>query len=152
MLQPNGKTFHLQLSMLELQWLEGIDRPFTTKNTLLSTRTNIGGKTNLLLQYSCCISLLKTKNNLGKQTTSWKMHACRACSNDEKNMTKCNLHQEKSKLWNWGQHQTKSLFSLYSLDPTSRFLRYNDETCTCLTCLLLFSLQIDKARNLVSFS
>jgi len=33
MLQPNGKTFHLQLSMLELQWLEGIDRPFTTKNT-----------------------------------------------------------------------------------------------------------------------
>lgn len=98
MLQPNGKTFHLQLSMLELQWLEGIDRPFTTKNTLLSKRTNIGGKTNLLLQYSCCISLLKTKNNLGKQTTSWKMHACRACSNDEKNMTKCNLHQEKKQI------------------------------------------------------
>jgi hypothetical protein len=47
--------------------------------------------------------------------------------------------------------EPKSLFSLYPLDDTSRFLRINDETCTCLTCLLLFSLQTDKARNLVSF-
>jgi hypothetical protein len=87
--------------MVRLHGLEGIDSiPITTKNTLHSMRTNIGGKTKLapsvFLLYT--IYLFKTKNNLGKQKRSWKMHACRACSNDEKNMTKCKLHQEKSKV------------------------------------------------------
>ena len=35
MLQPNGKTFQLQLSMLELQWLEGIDRETCSFNILV---------------------------------------------------------------------------------------------------------------------
>ena len=57
MLQPNGKTFQLQLSMLELQCLEGIDRPLQQR-TLYSVREQTLGKRqtcyfNILVVYPC---------------------------------------------------------------------------------------------------